>query len=151
MARGRKSSAKDVAASLTSFMSDAVRRISIEATANLVEATPVDTGHARANWVASIGSEVMTEVSAGAQEAGLSVLAAYDISKGHAFVQNNVPYIGRLDDGSSTQAPAGFVRRGIEAALDVAARQMSSSKTLRDFAGRFALVGGGASSAVRND
>lgn len=141
-------SASSVAAGLSSFLSEAVRRISIESTANLVESTPRDTGHAAANWVPSIGAEVMSEVTAGAQEAGLSALAAYDVAAGHAFVQNNTPYIQALDEGHSEQAPAGFVRSSIEQALNTAARQMSQSKTLRDFAGRFALVGG-AASAVR--
>jgi len=140
--------ASDVAVGLSAFLSECVMRISIEATANLVEATPVDTGHARANWVASIGSEVTSEVTAGAQEAGLSMLAAYDVAQGHAFVQNNTPYIGRLDEGHSDQAPSGFVRVSIENALNVAARQMSQSNTLRDFAGRFSNIGG-AASAVR--
>ncbi len=32
---------------------------------------------------------------------------------GRLFLSNNVPYISRLNDGSSGQAPAGFVQAAI--------------------------------------
>ena len=34
-----------------------------------------------------------------------------------AFVSNGVPYIGKLDQGSSQQAPAGFVRAAVVKAV----------------------------------
>ncbi|WP_086464347.1 hypothetical protein [Oceanibaculum nanhaiense] len=52
-------------------------------------ATPVETGRARDGWH-------LTE----------------------AGIRNDVPYVGRLNAGSSRQAPAGFVEAAIDRALE---------------------------------
>ena len=54
--------------------------------------TPVDTGRARSGW-------------------------DIDLTGSGAIVQNEVPYVGRLNRGSSTQAPAGFIEAELDAAL----------------------------------
>lgn len=72
--------------------------------------TPVDTGHARANWVPSIGDPFGAEVdSESAYEAGVAAVLGYELGDGAAWVSNNVPYILMLNDGWSKQRPAGFV------------------------------------------
>jgi hypothetical protein len=53
---------------------------------NIQIRTPVDTGRARGNWQVEFN---------GTQE---------------ATIYNNLPYIERLENGWSQQAPAGFVR-----------------------------------------
>ncbi|WP_307887243.1 hypothetical protein [Brucella abortus] len=101
-----------------------VTAISFNIVANLVEDTPVDTGWARANWVPAIGTSMDTPASArpdqsmvpGAvarQQAGQASLLGYRLAQGSVFISNNVPYIMRLNDGSSQQAPRGFVQAAI--------------------------------------
>lgn len=107
--------------------SRAVAKVTLDVEANLIETTPVDTGWARANWVPSVGtpfrgpagSREQAEagsVNTGAQAAGEARVAAYDVRQGPAFVSNSVPYIEDLNDGTSQQAPAGFVQAAVEKA-----------------------------------
>lgn len=102
--------------------------LSLEITANLIETTPVDTGWARANWVPTIGAQNNTPASAEArienvpaqrarQQSSTARLPGYKIEQGSIFISNNVPYIVRLNEGSSTQAPEGFVQSGIQRAI----------------------------------
>lgn len=106
-----------------------VIRLGLNITANLIEDTPVDTGWARANWVPAIGASrrspaasqptgAMVQTQAAQQAAGQAGLLSYKLPQGTVFISNNVPYINRLNDGSSTQAPTGFVqaaiRRGVQ-------------------------------------
>lgn len=111
----------------------------VEAVANLRDDTPVDTGHARANWIPSKGSPVLAEdgavtisgnaraTSAGqAQQGGLAEILSYEVKDGDAWIANNVPYIvgpGSLNDGHSQQAPRAFIEAAVARALTtVAAR-----------------------------
>lgn len=79
-----------------------------------MERTPVRTGHARANWNTSVDDEDGA-VDDGANVAvklaqAKAVADAVEFAAGEKFViTNGVPYIGRLEAGSSTQAPAGMV------------------------------------------
>lgn len=97
--------------------------LAINAHAELVEATPVDTGWARANWIPSLGSPAVVVVGAAdavdkaPQEAGLAAVLAFKLTDKAIFVSNHVPYISRLDAGSSDQAPAGFVRTAMAKAV----------------------------------
>ena len=97
--------------------------LAVNAHANLVEATPVDTGWARANWIPSLGTPVVTiagspkAVSKAESDAGLAVVLAFKLADGAIFVSNPVPYVRFLDAGSSTQAPAGFVRYSVAKAI----------------------------------
>ena len=104
----------------------AVAKITLDATANLIEATPVNTGWARANWVPSIGEPVdepsgsQEDVNSSDQENGIAKVATgYKLAMGKVFISNNVPYIGALNDGHSQQAPSGFVQIAIAKAVTV--------------------------------
>jgi len=103
-----------------------IQQVTLDAVANLTEppptGTPIDTGWARNNWVPSIGTPLESPVgspdnpaaAAAARDAGIAeVLTRYTLSDGVIFISNNVPYIGRLNDGSSTQSPAGFIQAAI--------------------------------------
>lgn len=82
--------------------------------------TPVDTGHARANWIPSVGEPFAGEVpgvSSSAHDAGVAAVLGYKLGDGPAWVTNNVPYILVLNDGWSDQQPAGFIERAIDEAL----------------------------------
>lgn len=115
--------ARRVSRELRQFVARAVARVATNVTARLIKETPVDTGWARANWIPAVGAPVDAPAGTpgdassaqGAQQAGLNALAGYtDLSQGQITISNNVPYIQRLNDGSSQQAPAGFVEQAIE-------------------------------------
>lgn len=104
----------------------AVAKITLDATANLIETTPVNTGWARANWVPSIGSPIdeptgdQENVSQSEQDSGIAQVATqYKLDMGKVFITNNVPYIGALNDGHSQQAPSGFVQVAVEKAVTI--------------------------------
>ena len=119
------------------FSTRLVRRIVLDATANLVEDNPTDTGWSRANWVPTIGSPfrgtagTREEAEAGridlsARERGIATIAtSYTIADGSVSITNNVPYIRFLNEGSSSQAPAMFVQSAIRRALTSASRLRS--------------------------
>ncbi len=118
------SETKKVLASLTNFSEDLIKQLVIETTAEVVKATPVDTGWARANWIPSIGESFESTsgskqaVTSSRQEAGVAdVLANYSLKRGNLFITNNVPYITMLNEGSSAQAPSGFVQQSIARAV----------------------------------
>lgn len=112
---------------IEALVSRAIRETVIEATANLIEATPVDTGWARANWIPAIGWARFGATSHGshssvapamaAQHSGLASMLSYRLARGPAWISNHVPYVGRLDGGWSNQAPAGFVRVALARAV----------------------------------
>lgn len=98
--------------------------LSTNITTELQDRTPVATGWARANWVPGLGGPGNSSSSSrpdgsqgAAQAAGISSLSSYKLEIGPVFVTNNVPYITRLNDGYSAQAPSGFVQQGIAAAV----------------------------------
>jgi hypothetical protein len=125
-----------VVQSLTLFVERIIKKIALDITANLVRApseggTPVDTGWARANWIPRIGEPVSGPVGTREQaEAGnvntaeqgagvVSVAATYKLEQGKVYVSNAVPYIVNLNEGSSRQAPAGFIQANVEKAVRV--------------------------------
>ena len=95
--------------------------------------TPVDEGRARANWQTTIGHAAGGLVDAfpkGTRGSSGTAAAAQAINQAVAemgrykrggqdvYVSNNLPYIERLNKGSSKQAPAGFVEAAILAGLN---------------------------------
>ena len=88
--------------------------VAVNVQAELVEATPVDTGFAAANWQLTIGEPADGTVDLSGSVADL---AGYTIDQGSVFSTNNASYIQRLNAGSSTQAPAGFVELAIAAGV----------------------------------
>jgi hypothetical protein len=95
----------------------------------VVLATHVDTGRARSNWIVSVRGPNHTVRPPYAQGEGLGkgegANAAAAIAQGQRairlrpknggdiYIQNNLPYIGDLNAGSSAQAPANFVAKAI--------------------------------------
>lgn len=108
-----------VAANLSAQVGKALKSLILEIDANLRKATPVDTGHARASWVPSIGSPSSAEPSgksSSEHDTGVASVLRYKLGDGDLYVSNNAPYINQLNLGHSKQAPVGFV----EAAIDQA-------------------------------
>lgn len=94
---------------------------------DLVSATPVDTSKAVSNWQGSVGSPITAvrapyasgQKGSTRSESGAAALEQMRKAIGEAtpgvsiFLSNNVPYIGRLNDGHSAQIPAGFIERAV--------------------------------------
>jgi len=107
-----------------------IKKLTLDVVANLRRAaseggTPVKTGWARANWMANVGGSTegvngdpnAVAAAEGAQQAALGSVLAYKLAGGPVFITNNVPYILKLNEGSSKQAAAGFVQRAIQEAV----------------------------------
>lgn len=98
------------------------RRLGLGILRRVVLATPVDTGRARGNWQVDLnripGGEVVgVDKGGGATIASESAIIQTAKPFGTIQIANNVPYIGRLNDGYSKQAPAGFIEAAIDAEL----------------------------------
>lgn len=117
---------------LDRFIDDVMKKIALDLVAILSSApseggTPIDTGWASANWIPYIGTPQSTpagsrptndahgqnNASRSAQESGTAVVATQFKHKNRLGVANSVPYIVELNDGTSTQAPAGFVQKAM--------------------------------------
>ena len=87
--------------------------------AELVPATPVDTGYARANWRPSLNAPAVLPISF-LDPTGQATVSKISAVSGRyrlgdtIFITNNAPYIGALNAGHSPQADAGFVQEAIE-------------------------------------
>jgi len=116
---------EDLIADLEQTVAHGAVKVANEVTNVLYIATPVDTTHAQNNWIPSIGAPYVgvdgsrESPSFAEQSAGLAALVSYQLGMGDIFVTNNVEYMTDLDEnGSSPQAPAGFVGVAVERALD---------------------------------
>lgn len=83
---------------------------------NLVLRTPVDTGRARGGWVVSVNkpdpyvAKLVDKVGHRVVLNGQKrIINKYNSLDDVVYIQNNLPYIQRLDKGWSQQAPAGIV------------------------------------------
>lgn len=99
----------------------------------LTEITPVDTSNAISNWQVRIGAPVTTErapyysghkgSTAGMSEDATVIAAKITLKRKKPgqllYISNNAPYIQDLNDGSSKQAPPGFVEGAVENARDL--------------------------------
>ena len=105
----------------------AVRTVAFIVDDELIKTTPVDFGRARANWLPSLNVPDATIIPPPLKgetierKANLeTAIAAYTLAD-TILISNNLPYIKALNDGSSEQAPAGFV----DAALAKGKRALS--------------------------
>lgn len=110
-----------------------VRATALAVDQTAVMATPVDTGRARSNWIVELNAPRRATVepyspgtggsTAGANttaalEQGRAVISTYNGLRDSAIaISNNLPYIGRLNEGSSAQAPAGFVQKAVQSGV----------------------------------
>lgn len=105
-----------------------LRKVALIADQAVVTGTPVSTGTARSNWLVSVSqprSDTIPPYSPGENQGiGESANANAAIAQGAAvigsvsggqsiIIANNIPYIGKLNAGSSQQAPANFVELAI--------------------------------------
>lgn len=95
----------------------------LSAYSSIVIATPVETGRARGNWQVSLAVPAQGVLDVQDKTGAISIakatpqFASFKLTGQPIFFQNNLPYIQRLNEGHSMQAPAGFVERAILAGL----------------------------------
>lgn len=94
-----------------------VRKIVLDIYTRIAQRTAVKTGRAITNWMVAKGTPITTATldadptGMQAMQAAMSVFATYDYKVDTAiFITNSVPYIMRLEHGSSKQHPEGMVR-----------------------------------------
>lgn len=94
---------------------------------DLAYKTPVDTSKALSNWQVTLdnaatgtiaphypGSQGSSQRASAAETINAAKRVLANKKPGQAiFITNNLPYIKRLNDGYSAQAPAGFVERAV--------------------------------------
>jgi hypothetical protein len=94
-------------------LSKRVRIIAIAMLNEIVLRSPVDTGRFRGNNIVSVGSPVYAESASLDKSGGETISRGVSAVSGlepftQVFIQNNLPYAGRLEDGHSKQAPGGI-------------------------------------------
>lgn len=103
-----------------------VRKACIAISQTVIVATPVDTGRARSNWVVGIDAprlDTRPSLANGAAATQMAINEATEIiqtfknSNKEIRISNNLPYIQRLNEGYSAQAPAEFVTLAINNGL----------------------------------
>ncbi|WP_448508778.1 HK97 gp10 family phage protein [Immundisolibacter sp.] len=110
-----------------------VRKFCFDMFADIMMASPVDTGAFRGNWMIATGAPAAVTdpnktlaadaAALGAVTAGMAGIGKDVVGKTIYFT-NNMPYAYRLEHGWSKQAPAGMV------AVTVAAYQANLDKAL---------------------
>lgn len=108
---------------LDSSILEATTKLALTIYQVLTYATPVDTGRARTNWIFSIGKPSSEVITANLDKTGIIGLTKAQATMQSNYktgytihISNNLPYISRLNEGSSKQAPAGFVEKAIDTA-----------------------------------
>jgi len=98
-----------------------VRKTSLSLLNGLTLRTPVDTGRARGNWQVSPSDKSNRSVdefrkAAQAIREGTATINSVISQRGFPTItiSNNLPYIEKLNEGSSLQAPAKFVELEIQ-------------------------------------
>jgi hypothetical protein len=91
---------------------NAVVAVCAKASTEIIKKTPVDTGRARGNWYASIGTaSIDTSETRSESEAINDAISTSMGASGKVFYfSNNLEYVRNLEYGGSTQAPRGMVR-----------------------------------------
>ena len=90
-----------------------LRIISMALLSEIVQRSPVDTGRFRANNQVSIGSAEFSTTEATDKSGSMTIQqGSAVIAQGKPFsviyIQNNLPYAERLENGHSQQAPTGI-------------------------------------------
>lgn len=89
------------------------RRTALEILMRLIQRTPVLTGRARGNWLVGVDRppEGTVEYLDKDGSGGFAMQKLMGVVKGRViWIVNNLPYIWKLEYGSSDQAPQGMVR-----------------------------------------
>lgn len=130
MARNLLDLAKDmekVNAKVSQAASDHAVKIATTIVGDLVYHTPVDTSQALSNWDVTLGTRAdfkhgphfpgqagSTQRQSAAETLRLAKQVLQNKKPGQSiFITNNQPYIRRLNDGTHSQQPGGFLERAL--------------------------------------
>lgn len=97
------------------------KKLALDIFADVVAGTPVDTGRAMNNWNISVEVPDRTVVQTGGSEQAIQTIkqaaALGEVSKLEPFqtiwISNSLDYIQFLEEGSSDQAPNGWVEQSL--------------------------------------
>lgn len=109
---------------------EARKEIAFEVAYRIISRTPVDTGEARANWNLGLERNDTTtthEPDSSGQSAisrAQEVLSRMQTNNTRIFITNALPYINRLENGWSDQAPNGMVQVTLAEFPDFARRKL---------------------------
>lgn len=108
----------NMAKTVTGDVSEAIRRTSLTILRTLTTISPVDSGRFKGNWQVGISQKVKGVKSSEDKSGGTTFnegAAVISAQKGFQdiWISNNLPYGERLNNGWSTQAPAGFVEMSV--------------------------------------
>lgn len=123
-------------ANANAYGNEVKKKVAIAIVRNLAYVTPVDTSKALSNWQVSLGTKPLGRIDPyffGQQGSTQELSAAYAVAAAMkvienakpgqpVWISNNLPYIRRLNDGSSTQQAANFVARAELIGRKVAAK-----------------------------
>lgn len=112
-------------------LEDTVRATLFQLNDYVIMQTPVKTGRARGSWVASITSPIFIDSGSdkdGGPTKGRAKGAVSQAMGKVYYLANGVPYIGRLEFGSSIQAPQGMARIGVKTAKQALEKLVRSYK-----------------------
>ncbi|MGQ1272526.1 HK97 gp10 family phage protein [Acinetobacter baumannii] len=88
---------------------DQVKKITMDTVQSLVNLSPVDTGAYRASHIVSIGSADFGVRGPETNPIQDAAIQAVKFKLGNlVYIQNNQPYVERLENGWSDQAPQGI-------------------------------------------
>ena len=109
-----------------------VQELSRELFTSVIEATPVDTGRAVANWKASIGAPdaPVTEDTDPSRSATLAAMnGVVDEAKAgdRVWLANNLFYIGMIERGTKATPPVGMVATALASAPAMTARALDAA------------------------
>jgi hypothetical protein len=99
-------------------ITNAGRKLGINIDRRVVMETPRDTGSAKASWLVSVNQPDNTIVDKDGEDVGTAELQAIQAGAAKAklftsgdtlYIQNNQPYIDRLNEGWSAQAGSGYI------------------------------------------
>jgi len=97
-------------------INDVVQVIGMYCLRGIVQKSPVDTGRFRGNWIVSnntpdMSTKTQTDKSGSRViNEGTTKISTFDYkAQSTIYIQNNLPYANRLENGWSKQAPKGMV------------------------------------------
>lgn len=94
------------------FVLEETQKLALAIDRDMVRETPVDTSAARGSWLASVGTPDDTDVTNKSPEAAIAQ-AVTEVAKARpyqlVYIQNTKPYINRLNEGWSQQAPSMYI------------------------------------------
>jgi len=110
----------DLAKEIKSDVGEVCRKIAFFVDQRVVLQTPVDTGEARGSWQVSYNKPITSDItsldvngSLAIQKAKAVITAGQTIAYPTIYIRSNKPYMERLNNGWSLQAPTNFVDKAI--------------------------------------